>query len=67
MTVGLIKHVLEATPQHGVILDPFMGSGTIAIACAETNRFCIGIEKSRKIATIAYERIQKHHLEIPAQ
>ena len=30
-----------------VVLDPFMGSGTCGVACIQTGRKFIGIEKSK--------------------
>jgi site-specific DNA-methyltransferase (adenine-specific) len=41
----------------GIILDPFIGSGTTAIAAIELRRQWIGIEKSQKYCNIATERI----------
>lgn len=39
-------------------LDPFMGSGSTGVACAELGRQFIGIEKERKYFDIACERIE---------
>jgi len=47
------------------VLDPFMGSGTTAVACINTGRNFIGIEKEEKYCRIAEERI--HALRSPAQ
>ena len=44
---------LDAT----VVLDPFMGSGTTGVACAQLGRKFIGIEIERKYFDIACERI----------
>jgi site-specific DNA-methyltransferase (adenine-specific) len=41
----------------GVVLDPFMGSGTTGVACANLGRKFIGIEIERKYFDIACERI----------
>ena len=41
-----------------VILDPFMGSGTTAIACIRTGRRFLGIEISQKYFDIAVSRIE---------
>lgn len=45
------------TQEGGVVLDPFMGSGTTAIACLELDRHFVGIELSEKYHRIAMERI----------
>jgi len=41
----------------GAVLDPFMGSGTTGVACANLGRKFIGIELERKYFDIACERI----------
>lgn len=43
--------------ENGFVIDPFLGSGTTAIACLNTNRKCIGIEKELKYFKIAYDRL----------
>lgn len=43
--------------QGDVILDPFMGSGTTAVACLNNNRHYIGFELSGNYSEIANERI----------
>jgi site-specific DNA-methyltransferase (adenine-specific) len=48
---------LRWTPQ-GTILDPFMGAGSTALACASTGRRFIGIEIEPKYFDIACERIE---------
>ena len=42
----------------GTVLDPFMGSGTTGVACAELHRNFIGIEISEKYFNIAKRRIE---------
>ena len=42
---------------NGLILDPFMGSGTTGVACANLGRKFIGIEIEHKYFDIACERI----------
>lgn len=44
---------------YGSVLDPFIGSGTTAIACECLNRQWIGIEISEKYCEIAAKRIEK--------
>ena len=41
-----------------LICDPFMGSGTTGVACANLGRKFIGIEIERKYFDIACERIE---------
>jgi len=43
---------------EGTILDPFMGSGTTGVACANLGRKFIGIEIEPKYFDIACERIE---------
>jgi site-specific DNA-methyltransferase (adenine-specific) len=45
--------------ENSVVLDPFMGSGTTAIACINTNRNFIGFELDKHYCEIANERIRK--------
>jgi len=45
--------------QNSVIVDPFMGSGTTGLACIETKRRFIGIEKSEQYYEMAKERIKR--------
>ena len=48
---------LTRTPTGGVVLDPFMGSGTTGIACVKTGREFIGIEINPEYIEIAKRRI----------
>ena len=59
------KCVLYYSFVNDTILDMFMGSGTTAIACINTGRNYIGIEKEEEYCRIAEERI--HALKSPAQ
>ena len=45
--------------EDDVVMDPFMGSGTTAVACINTNRNFIGIEKEWDYCNIANERIKE--------
>ena len=49
--------VNRATRLGETLLDPFMGSGTTGVACANLGRKFIGIEIERKYFDIACERI----------
>jgi len=43
---------------RGAVLDPFMGSGTTGVACANLGREFIGIEREPKYFEIACRRIE---------
>ncbi len=47
------------THEEDVVLDPFMGSGTTAIACLDLNRHYIGIEAMESYYELAQESIQR--------
>ncbi len=44
--------ILAGCPMGGVVLDPFMGSGTVATAALEHGRECLGIELNKKYLDI---------------
>jgi DNA modification methylase len=43
----------------GVVLDPFMGSGTTLVACAKMGRKGIGIELDKNYFDIAIKRVEE--------
>jgi site-specific DNA-methyltransferase (adenine-specific) len=47
------------TPPGGLVLDPFMGSGSTGIACLKENFRFIGIEQSKDYFEIASARLQE--------
>jgi len=49
---------LTKTPTGGVVLDPFMGTGTTGVASARTGRDFIGIDKEYPTYMIAKRRTQ---------
>lgn len=46
------------TPPNGVVLDPFLGSGTTAMACYLEGFRCVGIEQSEEYIEIAKRRVE---------
>ncbi len=54
----MIWFVNKSTVSDQSVIDPFMGSGTTGVACANINRKFIGIEIERKYFDIACERIE---------
>ena len=53
------KLILTASNEGDLIFDPFMGSGTTAVACKELNRNFIGCEIEAKYCEIAEKRLRK--------
>lgn len=57
--VALMKILVEnSSREKQVVIDPFMGIGTTAIACAESNRKFLGIEIDKAYYNIAEKRIK---------
>lgn len=56
-------------PPGGIVLDPFMGSGTTALAAISLNRKYIGYDISKEYCELAQRRIKEegniHQLKIP--
>jgi len=42
--------------QGGIVLDPFMGSGSTILACMHAGRKCVGIEQDEDSIKIAKKR-----------
>ena len=61
--VPLMKQLLERCPE-GVIVDPFMGSGTTLRAAKDLGRKAIGIEIEEKYCEIAAKRMAQEVLPI---
>ena len=55
--VALMEDCLRLVPSAGVILDPFMGSGSTLVACAKLGRAGIGIEIDPGYFDIACRRV----------
>lgn len=57
--VDLLEFLVKTyTNEHQVVLDPFMGSGSCGVACMNTGRTFIGMEKDPKFFGIAAERLK---------
>ena len=52
--------IINSSKEGEIVLDPFMGSGTTAIACMNTNRNFIGFEIDKGYYDIILERIKNH-------
>src|SRR5258708_4052392 len=58
--VQLLRYLVEAYTQEGdTVFDPFVGSGTTAIACQQLKRHYIAIEKNPEFVAIADERLAR--------
>jgi site-specific DNA-methyltransferase (adenine-specific) len=56
--ISLMKYLVKlVTPVHGICLDPFLGSGTTALACLELDFNCVGIEREEKYIEISKKRL----------
>ena len=56
--VRLMRHLIELiTEPRDMILDPFLGSGTTALAAKELHRKLIGIEQSAEYCALAEKRL----------
>ena len=59
----LIEPMIKSgCPKNGIILDPFMGSGTTAFVARNLGRNYIGIELNGEYIKIAERRLQQHLL-----
>jgi DNA modification methylase len=58
-TVGLVIDMIkDCSRRNGVILDPFVGSGTTIIAAERTGRRCCGLELDPGYADVSVKRWQ---------
>lgn len=49
--------LLAGCPEGGVVLDPFMGSGTTGMVAKQLDRYYVGIELNPEFTEMAYRRI----------
>lgn len=54
----LIMKLIELSKEKGIILDPFFGSNTTGVACAELNIDYVGIEKDVKYFNVGKTRLE---------
>lgn len=60
--VALCEYLIKTyTQENEIVLDNVMGSGTTGIACINTNRKFIGIEKDKEYFRLAKQRLYIHY------
>lgn len=63
--VKLMEYLIKmVTPKGGVVLDPFAGSGTTGVACKNTGRNYILIEKEQEYVDIINKRLNNEKISI---
>ncbi len=54
----IAKLILASSDEGDVVFDPFVGSGTTAVAAKKLKRHFIGIEKEKEYASLALKRLE---------
>ena len=63
--IALIEWCLNLAPKNtSTVADPFMGSGTTGVACANMGKTFYGIERERKYFDIACKRIEDAYRQV---
>jgi site-specific DNA-methyltransferase (adenine-specific) len=62
--VELMKHLIEnSTTENDIVIDPFMGSGTVAVSSKENKRRFVGFEVESKYIEIINQRLESTYNE----
>jgi DNA modification methylase len=57
--VALMEYLIKmVTPTNGIVLDPFMGSGSTGVACVLNDFEFVGIDLDKDYCEIARARIE---------
>jgi site-specific DNA-methyltransferase (adenine-specific) len=56
--LGLMEDLLHVVPDGGLVLDPFMGSGSTGEACLRSGRRFMGVELSPEYYDVAKNRLK---------
>jgi len=54
----VLEDLVRLAPPGGLVVDPFMGSGSTGVAALTSGRSFIGFELSTEYAAIARERLE---------
>ena len=54
----MVQLIVASTKEGDTVLDPFIGSGTTAIACIKEKRYFIGFELNKEYYDKACKRIK---------
>jgi len=55
--VAMVEYLIKNSSKHeDIVLDTFLGSGSIIIACEKSNRICYGIELEPKYCDVIIKR-----------
>lgn len=57
MPLEVMKNIIGILPKDATIIDPFLGSGTTALACKELGYKFIGVELDQEYFEIAKDRV----------
>lgn len=61
--VPLLEYLVKTySNENELVFDPFMGGGSCALACMNTNRRFVGIERERKYFDMCCRRIEEAYL-----
>jgi len=57
-----VQYLISVFSKDGIVLDPFLGSSTTAVACKQLDRDFIGFEISQEYVDIAEKRLEQEVL-----
>ena len=66
--INLMRYLVRVySPKDGLVLDPFMGSGSTGIGALQEGRRFVGIDMDQHYVDIANRRINDHYAENPIE